>query len=146
MWHNYASKINSEGSSLGTPRAPHATCLFLPLSPPPLYHQHHHSRQHHHLGVQEQPLWGQEGQLVMGVQQRFSLRASYITTAPQRAEMINDYCGCNLYFYHGDIHCKNYQRTSNFLYLFKLYNLIKDFSMMKTKAVQGRMGYKRLLP
>ena len=32
--------------------------------------------------VEEEPLRGQEGQLVMGVQQRFSLRPSYITSAP----------------------------------------------------------------
>ena len=32
--------------------------------------------------VEEEPLRGQEGQLVMGVQQRFSLRPSYITSSP----------------------------------------------------------------
>ena len=31
--------------------------------------------------VEEEPLRGQEGQLVMGVQQRFSLRPSYITSS-----------------------------------------------------------------
>ena len=75
--------------------------------------------------VEEEPLRGQEGQLVMGVQQRFSLRPSYITSSPALHSGDDD---------GGD--------DDDNLHSYMMMMMM----MMMMMTVQGRMGYMRLLP